>query len=557
MGASSKRSSEFSIRTRAANLARMSSEVFDVAVIGGGITGAGIALDAVSRGLSVALIEKRDFASGASSRSTKLIHGGLRYLRNFEFRLVRESLRERATLSRIAPHLAEPLAFVIPLYDATKPSPLGRNSLKLRLGLWLYDRLAGRENIAPHRRLSKEETLELAPMLSPDGLTGALLYYDAVTDDARLVIEVVKTAARAGSVIANYAEAVGFMKEDGHIRSIRVVDRLAGGELHIRARVFINASGVWSDEVARFLNGRQTSILRPSKGIHIVVPARRLRNQAAVLIPSIGEQRFLFVVPWHGQTMIGTTDADYRGDLDDPPVEQAEIDRVLRSASLAFPAADLSAEDVVGAFAGLRPLVATGGKSTAELSRKDEIIEDPSGLISIIGGKLTTYRLMAERATDLAASRLEKIEGVARKRAHRCLTEEIELAGGRVPRDVFEKELAWIVSELNISEETVRHLAHTYAGNYRRVLDIARGDDDLKTPLARDLPQIAAEAVYAARHEMAVTAEDFLFRRTRIGLIAREVGRSCTEQVAELLRVEHEGPPGEIDRSTGELVAPF
>jgi len=361
---------ELSARTRDSNLQRMSQECFDVAVIGGGITGAGVALDAATRGLTVALVEKNDFASGTSSRSSKLIHGGLRYLEQLEFGLVYESLHERAVLSRIAPHLSKPLKFLVPVYSSASRSPLGNNRLKLAAGFWLYDFLAGRTNVGRHRWMSKDETLELAPGLEPKGLRGAFCYYDCLTDDSRLVIEVIKSAAAHGAVVANYASVTGLRRSENDLTKIKVENLLDAGEFELSSRVTINATGVWSDKISKLSDNKATQRLRPSKGIHVVVPSEKLSNNTAVLIPSIGEHRFLFVIPWHGFTVIGTTDTDYAGDLDNPRAESHEVDRVINSAAAAFPSAQLSADDVVSTFAGLRPLISGNEKSTKELSRK-------------------------------------------------------------------------------------------------------------------------------------------------------------------------------------------
>lgn len=542
---------ELSMRTRAVNLERMRREVFDLAVIGGGITGAGVALDAASRGLTVALIEKRDFASGTSSRSSKLIHGGLRYLEQFNFSLVRESLHERATLLRMAPHLSKPLQFLVPIYSSGERSPLGSNKLKLAAGLWLYDLLAGRRNIGRHKWLSREAALEQAPALEPDGLRGAFLYYDCLTDDARLVIEVIKAAAAHGALVANYVSARGFRKGDGGVSKVEIEDTRDGGSFELRARVVVNATGVWSDEVSRLSDARAPKRLRPSKGIHVVVPSERLENQAAVLIPSLGESRFLFVIPWQGRTLIGTTDTDYAGNLDDPRAEAEEIDRVVQSAARAFPDARLSTQDVISTFAGLRPLIAADGQSTKELSRKEEIFEDDSGLITITGGKLTTWRRMAERVADFVGRRLEAIDGVRRPRAHRSATETIQLAGG-TPQGYARKDAQRAATEFGVDVATVDHLMGTYGGNYRAILELTRESEGLKTTLIDGLPHIRAEAVYAARYEMAATVEDFLSRRTRIELLVRDHGRSCAIPVSALLEREA-GRPAADEQCVGVL----
>jgi glycerol-3-phosphate dehydrogenase len=528
------REPELSMRTRTASFDRIEREAFDLAIIGGGITGAGIALDARSRGISVALIEKGDFASGTSSRSSKLIHGGLRYLEQFEFSLVREALRERATLARAAPHLSKPLAFLVPVYSEDGRSPLGNSKLKLRAGLWLYDLLAGRKNIARHRWLTREETLRLAPALEPKNLRGGFVYYDCVTDDARLVIEVIKAASQCGAVVANYAQARGFIRTDGRITGVQFEDRLNNRKIELRAKVIVNATGVWSDEVSRLADPNADKRLRPSKGIHVVIPSEKLGARAAVLIPSLGEQRFLFVIPWQGRTVIGTTDTDYTGDLDHPRAESEEIKRILESAARSFPQAAISIEDVISTYAGLRPLVGGVDKSTKELSRKEEIFEAEPGLFSIIGGKLTTYRRMAERVVDLVGQRLERGKAADDTRARQGTTERIHLAGSSLlPQDMEEATRA--ADEFGVTVATARHLIETYGGNYKRLLEITRESDDLKQALTDGLPHIEAEVVYAARYEMAATPDDFLARRTRIALIAFDGGRSCAMRVASLM----------------------
>jgi glycerol-3-phosphate dehydrogenase len=524
------------MRSRAANLDRMGHQVFDLAVIGGGITGAGVGLDAASRGLSVALVEKRDFASGTSSRSSKLIHGGLRYLEQFRFGLVRESLHERAVLSRTAPHLSKPLKFLVPIYASSERSPLGANRLKLSVGLWLYDLLAGSQNIARHRWLSPDEAARLAPALNRDGLRGAFVYYDCLTDDARLVIEVIKAAAARGALAANYAAVRGIVNREGIFR-VQIEDTLAGSFFDLRARVTVNATGVWSDQVSRLSDAAAPNKLRPSKGIHVVLPREKLDNQTAVLIPSLGESRFLFVIPWKGCTVVGTTDTDYQGNLDEPAAEPDEVIRVLESAARAFPAAQLSSEDVISTFAGLRPLITGNEHSTKELSRKEEIFEDGTGLITITGGKLTTWRRMAERVVDLAVRRLESTEGNHRPQAHRSVTESIRLAGGASPRAPGE-QASLAAAEFCVDVTTAEHLIDTYGANYRVVLELIREASELKSLLIFGLPHIEAEVIYSARYEMTTTIEDFLARRTRISLLTRDHGRSSVKRIASLLAQE-------------------
>jgi glycerol-3-phosphate dehydrogenase len=528
---------ELSRRTRAANLERLRRETFDVVVIGGGATGAGVALDAAARGLRVALVEKRDFASGTSSRSSKLIHGGLRYLERFEFALVREGLQERARLRRNAPHLSRPLPFLIPVYATAGRSPLGNRKLKLRAGLTLYDWLAGRQEFARHAWLRPPQALALAPHLAADGLRGAFVYYDGLTDDARLVIEIIKAAAARGAVVANYVAACGLAAREGRTSSVEVADALGGERLTIAARIVINATGVWADEIRRLSDPAAPRTLRPSKGIHVVLPAERLNNRTAVLIPALGEQRFLFVIPWQNRTVIGTTDSDYAGDLNDPRATAEEVRRVVESAAHGFPGANVTASDVISSFAGLRPL-AGGAGATKELSRREVIIESPAGLISIIGGKLTAWRAMAEHAVDLAVKRLAARAG-AQTRLAQSRTTEIALAGSaRLTSDVA-AEAARLAGEFNVPRETAEHLLESYGGNTVAVLELTRQREAWKRRLIADLPHIEAEAVYAARYEMAVTVEDVLARRTRLSLLGRDGGASCVAHITELLAEEN------------------
>ena len=536
---------ELSPRTRAANIERMRHEVFDLAVIGGGITGAGVALDAASRGLTVALVEKGDFASGTSSRSSKLIHGGLRYLEQFNFGLVRESLHERAVLSRMAPHLSKPLQFLVPVYSSNERSPLGANKLKLAAGLWLYDLLAGRRNIGRHRWLTREAALDAAPALEPSGLRGAFVYFDCLTDDARLVIEVVKAAAAHGALVANYIGARGFREDDEGWSAVEVRDSIGAESFELRARVVVNATGVWSDEVSQLSDASAPKRLRPSKGIHIVVSSEVLRNRTAVLVPSLGENRFLFVIPWQGHTLIGTTDTDYKGSLDDPQAAAEEVERVIKSASHAFPKARLSSEDVISTFAGLRPLIAANENSTKDISRKEEIFVDKFGLITITGGKLTTWRKMGERVAGYVTRQLE-IRGKDRRlRTRRSITDQLHLAG-LATNDDSGSQAERAAADFNVDPATVTHLMATYGGNYRVVLEIASESESLRTNLVHGLPHIAAEVLYALRYEMAMTVEDFLARRTRIDLFVRDHGRSCAIQVESLLEREPDWPA--IDR---------
>lgn len=535
---------KFSHETRRAALDELAAsaadagQIFDVLIVGGGITGAGLALDAAARGLRTALIEKRDFSAGTSSRSTKLLHGGLRYLEHFDFALVREGLKERAVLLELAPHLAEPFPFVIPVYADARRNYDG--PLKIRAGLWLYDLLAGRRNIGRHRRISRDEALRLAPQLDARGLKGAFVYYDGRTDDSRLVVEVLKTAHAHGARIANYARLTGFIKDSGgKVAGARLRDEIGGRECEARARIIINATGVWMNEVVE-LDGQSALTdkkLRPSKGVHLVISPERLRVAAAWLIPALNAHRFYFVVPWEGRVIIGTTDTDYSGDKDEPCAEAEEIAEILRAVNAYFPSARLASSDVIATLAGLRPLISSGSeaKSTTAVSRKDEIFESPDGLISLAGGKLTTYRLMAEQGIDLAARRLTERYGV---RVGAGRTDCLVIGGGKITRDEVEREAARTAETEHLPEATVRHLIHAYGSDFRCVLELAREYERLREPIVSGLPHIAAEVIYAVRCEAALTVADVLARRTRLALLAGAATCECAPRVAELMAGE-------------------
>lgn len=543
---------EFSWRTRRASLEKFNQEVFDVLIIGGGITGAGLALDAAARGLKTALVEKRDFAAGTSSRSTKLVHGGLRYLEQFDFGLVREALLERSILTRTAPHLVEAFPFVIPIYADSKRNY--DHPLKMRAGLILYDLLAGRHNFAKHRRLNREEALKLAPQLDSTGLRGAFLYYDGRTNDARLVIEAVKASHAQGAAIANYTKVESFLRNaDGQITGAQLRDELSDEKIQLRARVTINATGVWMEETIKLgqgsagkhdgqnSNGLQKKI-RPAKGIHLTVSADRLRVDAAWLIPSLTGHRFYFVVPWEGRVNIGTTDTDYQGGKDSPQAESNEVIEILDAINSYFPDAQLGPVDVISAWAGLRPLITdANAKNTTAVSRKEEMIETADGLISIGGGKLTTYRIMAEHGIDLALKRLGK-------NAYAKTTADIPVSGGEMSRVELEVTAKQIAQHYELPMDITRHLIFTYGSNFDALIRLMREDEHLRDRLIAGLPHVNAEIVYATRNELALTLTDALMRRTRLAMLAGEAALDCAPVAAELMAQELGWDESEIQR---------
>lgn len=528
----------FSSAARQHNLTRLQEELFDVLVIGGGVTGAGVALDAVARGYKVALVEKIDFASGTSSKSTKLVHGGIRYLPNFDFALVREALIERGLLLHNAPFLVEPVGFVLPIYEHdrhpvgmrfTTPGGIGL-SLMLDLGLWLYDRLAGRRNIAHHRRLSRKQVLELAPGLVPDGLKEGFIYYDAQTNDARLTVTLLHTAARLGAVIANYTEAQDFLCIDKRVTGARLCDLLGQQEISVHARHIVNATGIYSEQVESLVEAEPQVRIEPSKGVHLVFAREKLQvDRAAIVLPETDDKRILFIVPWESRVIFGTTDTG-SGDLDHPTATRADIAYLLRHLNR-YVTVDLSEEDILSVYAGYRPLVLPhkARHSSARLSRTHAVLESPSGLVSIVGGKLTTYRRMAQDTVDV----LERRD--ARKVRH--LTANLPLLGSEGWADTQSK-LDSQGHALGLDSLVIEHLNKTYGVGIREIFHLLEDDATLAARLIADLPYIRAQVVYACRAEMAMTPYDVLARRTSIMLEDRQRGLGVVELIADLMALE-------------------
>ncbi|MBV8983071.1 MAG: glycerol-3-phosphate dehydrogenase/oxidase [Acidimicrobiia bacterium] len=484
-------------------LARLADEHFDVLVVGGGITGAGVALDAASRGLHTALIERRDFASGTSSKSSKMVHGGLRYLNQRDYRLVYEALYERQRLLRNAPHLVKPLPFLIPLYG-------GKAIAKaLNSALWMYDLTGGLRIGKRHHRISPDDTLVHMPTLRRDGLAAGFEYYDAQADDARLTLTIARTAVLDhGAAAANYAGVTELMKgRDGQIVGARI------GDLDVRAHVVVNATGVWSDQVRAMDEGAGSASLRPAKGIHVSVPWEKVRCDIAVVIPVLKDKRSIFVVPWGDRVYVGTTDTDYDGPLDDPVCTPEDI-RYLLDAVNRFLTSPLSTEDVLGTWAGLRPLVRDAKSDrTADLSRRHSVSRSTGGLITVNGGKLTTYRRMAADTVD------EVVDVLGR--GGRSRTARLSLRGSE-----------------GFEAVTDEHLRTRYGGDARTVQAMIAAEPALGEPLVPSLPYRRAEALYSARYEMAHTLDDVLARRTRALLLARDETAAVAPDVARLIAGE-------------------
>ncbi len=490
---------------------------FDLLILGGGITGTGVALDAALRGFRVALIDKGDFASGTSSASSKLVHGGLRYLEHGSFPLVYEALHERARLLRNAPHLVRPLRFLLPFYAGARLAPW-----QWRAALTLYDLLAGRGNIHRSRPLSPRRLLAEFPGLRGDGLRGGAEFYDAQMDDARLCVEVVRTAVAAGAVAANYVAAVAF-ERDGGLAGVRALDRVSGSEFRIRARQVLNATGPWVDEICALAGEPAEPHLAPTKGVHLVAPDRGLSAAFLLLHPRDG--RVLFVIPWLGKTLIGTTDEVTPEGPDDLSVRPEEVAYLLEAHNHYF-TPPLEEGDVLSSFAGLRPLIRARPGEPSARTREFRVFAGPSGLLSVAGGKYTTYRHMAEVITDAVAARLG-----SRRRSQ---TQSYPLDG--TPREPWPRFLAEETVALRarhrLGEEAARHLVERYG---RRAADVASYLDRfpaLARPVVAGEPELQVEFLYQKEREMALCPEDHLLRRTRLGLFRPALLRAFREREA-------------------------
>jgi glycerol-3-phosphate dehydrogenase len=505
---------------RSRQLERLSSELFDVLVVGGGVTGCGIALDAASRGLSVALIEKRDFAAGTSSRSSKLIHGGLRYLERFDLGLVREALHERALLAqRLAPHLVHPTPFLLPLEHGLK------DHAYFGAGLTLYDALAGLHPHVPrHRHLSHAACLREVPSLKPDVITGGISYYDAQVDDARFAVTLAGTASTQGACCVPAVEVTDFLHEGQSIAGVRARDLEDELEFEVRARVTLNATGVWTTEMERLAGVASPLPVRPSKGVHIVVPRDRIESRLAVILPT--EKSVLFVLPWGSHWIIGTTDTPWEFGLDHPAASRADIDYLLEHANAVL-RQQLTKDDIVAVYVGLRPLVAEGKDDTAAVSREHVVRRSKPGLVSIAGGKYTTYRIMARDAVDVAARDLPFAVPPSR-------TEDMPLLGA-VGSDQAARRAQLHPGAAGLTQQQVEHLARRYGTLALRVLDLVVEDPALAEPLGGAETYLGAEVRYAVMNEAALHVDDVLTRRTHIAFEAQDRGRLAVEDVARLM----------------------
>ena len=500
---------------------------WDSVIIGGGATGLGTAIDAASRGYRTLLLEQSDFAKGTTSRSTKLVHGGVRYLRQGNISLVIEALRERGFLLKNAPHLVHNLPFVVPNYDWWEGPFYG-------IGLKMYDLLAGRQGIGRSKLLSREQTLQHLPTVEPEGLTGGVIYYDGQFDDARLAINMAQTAAEQGAVLLNYCEVTGLLKTaGGEIRGVYAVDRETGQEHDIRARVVVNATGIFADRVRRLDEPGVANIIAPSQGVHIVLDRKFLPGDTAIMVPKTDDGRVLFAIPWLGKVVVGTTDTPVTETPLEPRPFAEELDFLLEHAAR-YLTQDPKPEDVLSTFAGLRPLVGGGDTETASLSRDHTLLISGSGLVTITGGKWTTYRKMAEDTVDQAAI-------LAGLEERPCITHDLRIDG--------------------YDQDTARFgtLAQ-YGSAAPAIQELVRAEPGLGDQLHPRSQTVRAEVVWAVRNEMARTVEDFLSRRTRTLLLDARVSIEMAPAVASLMAAELMRDPDwerEQIRAFGELAAGY
>lgn len=521
----------FSAAARARQLEALAAEQFDLLVVGGGITGVGIAFDAACRGLSVALVEGADFASGTSGASSRLIHGGLRYLENLDFHLVFEALAERRRLLRLAPHLVQPLDFLFPVFRGDAVGPL-----KLRAGMWMYDLLALFQSIRRHRMLDRTGALRREPRLAAERLRGGAVYYDAQVDDARLTLAVARGAHDAGACVVPRAPVRGFLVDErGRVRGARVEDTIRGGMVEVRAHLVVSATGPWTDELRRLALPAARPRLRPTKGVHVVFDRERVGNTGAIIFPSSVDGRVMFVLPWGRFTYVGTTDTDVEIPPDEVRTDEEDVRYLIESVNALFPAARLTPRDVVGSWVGVRPLLDPGSaeESESQTSREHEIWRDASGLFCVAGGKLTTYRGMAADAVDRAAAILKREHGVW---VGHCSTADLPLPGTPAgPWEGFLTAFRGEATAAGLDPAAAEHLARAYGDDARGVLELLRAEADLAAPILPPLPYLRAEIVHAVRGEMALTLEDVMRRRMHLTYEAPDGALAAAQTVARLM----------------------
>jgi glycerol-3-phosphate dehydrogenase len=537
---------EFSAKTRSRNLIRLEHETFDLLVIGGGITGAGIASEAARRGYKVALVEKGDFASGTSSKSSKLIHGGLRYLATLKFGQVFEACQQRRSLLDLAPHLVCPLPFVLPVYQ-NGPRPWWQ----IRTAMWLYDALTAFRNGSgrswpSHQIWSTGQVMAREPLLNSQGLVKAAHYYECGTDDARLTLMTLLDAHRQGAVLTNYTMVTGLLQARNRVVGVQVFDQLSGLEIEVKTHVVISAVGPWTDHMLRLSEAPVQRWLHPTKGVHLVVRRERLLSQTALTFNAPCDGRFMFLVPWGSHTIIGTTDTNYSGDPDNVLATSEDVAYILEAVQQAFPSAHLNEDDVVSTYAGLRPLIRENGdswgntppRSNYSRSREHRICQVRPGLIAVAGGKFTTHRTMANEVVNETARILAREHDKSPREFRH--TPYPALPGGNVNNwAVYQtQQRATIAAETGLPEEVAGYLVATYGTEVTHLLILLMKRPTLAERIIPDLPVIKAQVMHAIRHEMALTLEDVLNRRTPIATCAADQGLGMAEAVASWMAAE-------------------
>ena len=524
---------------RAESWARLGSEQFDVVVIGGGVVGAGAALDAATRGLKVALVEARDLASGTSSRSSKMFHGGLRYLEQLEFGLVREALHERElSLKTLAPHLVKPLPFLFPLTKRWWERPY------MAAGFFLYDQLGGAKSVPAQKHLFRAGALRLAPGLKRSSLVGGIRYFDTVVDDARHTMTVARTAVHYGAVLRTSTQVVGMLREGDRVVGVRVRDSEDGAVTEVRGHVVINATGVWTDEIQALSRQRGRFRVRASKGVHIVVPRDRIVSEVAIILRT--EKSVLFVIPWGTHWIIGTTDTDWNLDLAHPAATKADIDYILDQVNRVL-VTPLNHDDIDGVYAGLRPLLAGESDETSKLSREHAVAIAAPGLVAIAGGKYTTYRVMAADAIDAAAEFVPT-------RVAPSITEKVPLVGAD-GYFALVNQTQHVGEPFGLHPYRVRHLLDRYGSLIGDVLELAGADPELLEPITAAPVYLKVEAAYAAAAEGALHLEDILSRRMRISIEYPHRGVDCAREVAQIVAPILGWSEADIDREVAGYTA--
>ncbi len=513
-------------------LSGIETRVFDLVIIGAGIVGAGIALDAASRGLSVLILDKGDFASGTSGKTTKLIHGGLRYVEQYEFALCRELCNERSLLSHLAPHQVKDQSFIMPLMADSFTF-----NLKANIGLTIYDLIASNWSHR-HRKIKAKEVFEAAPVITSNSVVSGLRFYDCICDDTRFVLEVIKAANRFNAVALNYMEVMDCKNEDGNISKITVKDRCKSQLYNIQAYSVINASGVWSDQNLKNMDPAWENHVIPAKGTHIVLPQSAIDVNVALLLPS-SDGRFVFVIPWQRSIIVGTTDISYDGPLDNPKGTAAEIEFLINEVNRYFENKKIALTDIRAVWSGLRPLVDDVKKSnsnsdTKSVSRKHIIIDSPNDTITVIGGKLTNYRIIASEVIDY----LLKKKNILRPKIEKSVTHNIML-GGFTDKTDFLNSSASISArarKLGIEPATIEHLLSSYGKEAHNILDLIEAQSEFNKRICPDFPPIYAEIPYNIKNEMAISLQDIMYRRNRLAMVNQIQSYEAATNVARLMQ---------------------